>query len=237
MNWIYVPLADTELNDFADLLVVRDQHEANLSGRDMKYRRCDRPLAGDPSGAVPTPPLSEVADGDKLWVILHGRRSTANQVGAKVDEDYVFMTAAELTDRMHADGLDPLVRVDIKLYVCWAGKSRKKKLWGFLPIGKEAPFGGQLYAALVKRGHQNKRVAGYRGAVQLIPYNAPHKLVSHGPRAPGLEARLAAPESTAWSDDKETFNLKGFARARGDKVWFDQGWLERNRHRLPKALR
>jgi hypothetical protein len=237
MNWIYVPLADKELEDFADLLVIRDQQEVSPGERDMKYRRCDRPLPGDPSGAIPDPPLSEVADGDRVWLILHGRRSTASEVGATIDGANVFMTAAELADRMHADGLDPVRRIDIKLYVCFAGKSRIKKKWGWLPIGKEAPFAGQLYAALSKLGHQNKRIAGYRGGVQLIPYNAPHKLVSHSLHRPGLLAQLAVPESKAWSEDKETFNLKGFSRARDNKVWFDQAWLEHNRHRLPRALR
>jgi len=239
MNWIYLPIANSDLDDFADVLVFRDQQDAMLRGRDLKYRRCDKPLSSDPSGDIPHPPLSQVTDGDKVWVLLHGRRSTANEAAAMVDGAAVFMTAAELADRMHTDGLDPARHVDIKLYVCWAGMSRTRKKWGFLPVGKDAPFGGQLYAALSKLGHANKRVAGYRGAMQLIPYNAPHKLVSVGLSRARLPAHLSVPGSPEWSEDEETFNLAGFSRANDPavKVWFDQVWLENNRHRLPRALR
>src|SRR5512140_1333846 len=99
MNWVYVPVQDKELMQFAERLVFRDEARAYGSTVAQKYRLCAVP---EPD-AEAAPPLTNVADNDKVWVVLHGRSSTANQVGGLVDGRTQFMSALELASRLQRD--------------------------------------------------------------------------------------------------------------------------------------
>jgi hypothetical protein len=109
--------------------------------------------------------LSGVTRNQTLYVLVHGRSSTSNQVGGitgtkkgwfgKTKQVVEFLNAVELAQRMVIDGLTRDLG-DLRLMACWAGKAQKKK---------ETPFAGQLCSALKEKGFWRIIVTGFTGAV------------------------------------------------------------------------
>jgi hypothetical protein len=116
------------------------------------------------------PSLYEVPIKAPLYVLIHGRFSTANQVGAEVTERSFFggtstrlkyLSAAELAGIIERDGLRK-AHEDLRLLVCWGayGRQNGNKF--------EQPFAAQLGSALKHRGYNRMRVMGFKGSVCMV---------------------------------------------------------------------
>lgn len=231
--YIYVPYPDVELTPHATKLKYRadlkESGEINRSHPDHQKRviLCDMNQAE---------PLRAVVDGDRVQVLIHGSRRRARLVGVQdpaTGQRRVF-NAQELAQKMTDDGLQVGVRVEIRLFTCWAGEPRT-----YL-FRESIPFGGQLYAALRRVGHRDHTVIGYRGSMIVTHNYVPRKLVRVGFGRRELSKLEADPDSVNWRLDEHgryQFTLPGFALASTQRVVFDSDWYHTHGYKAERYFR
>jgi len=156
---IYLPVNDAQLVKDADDIAYWRHQRGQGRGRQVLA------VHGTDSARL----AADMSREETLYLLVHGRGSTSNQVGGVVgkttgwfgkEKDQVeYLTAPQLADRMVEDGI-PQHLGDLRLMVCWAGKSQKKN---------EVPFAGQLCSALKGKGFNRLIVTGFIGAVLVAP--------------------------------------------------------------------
>ena len=156
---IYLPVNDAQLVKDADDIAYWRHQRGQGRGRQVLA------VHGTDSARL----AADMSREETLYLLVHGRGSTSNQVGGVVgkttgwfgkEKDQVeYLTAPQLADRMVEDGI-PQHLGDLRLMVCWAGKSQKKN---------EVPFAGQLCSALKGKGFKRIIVTGYIGAMLMAP--------------------------------------------------------------------
>jgi hypothetical protein len=152
--FIYLPLADTELIEYAGQLNdYRRTHGMHDEGAVLVHG----------AGRV----LGGIRADDILYVLAHGRESTNNAVAGMVRGMFgrttqKNMTAAAVAKQMQDDGLTTRL-ADLRLLVCWAGLYRTRG------GANQVPFAGQLCSALKGRGYSRIMVTGFNGAVIMQP--------------------------------------------------------------------
>lgn len=177
---VYLPVNDAELVTYANNVTYFRQQRRRPGEREMVA------VHGRDSARL----TAGLGRADTLYLLVHGRESTSNQVGGvvgkttgwfgKVKDQVEYLTAPQLADRMIADGV-PSHLGDLRMMVCWAGKAQKKN---------EIPFAGQLCSALKGRGFNRIIVTGFIGAM-LMDATAKNLIIQtdDGPAKPSMAGR------------------------------------------------
>jgi hypothetical protein len=119
-------------------------------------------------------PLAEVTSNDTLYMIGHGRYSRGDQICGEVagctGTKWEYLTATELASRLASDGLTKAIG-DVRLIMCWGGYSGDSMQFDGHELARkpeDAPFAGQLCAAMKQRNFTRIIVTGFTGKV-LFP--------------------------------------------------------------------
>jgi hypothetical protein len=123
-------------------------------------------------------PLATLTQNDTLYIIAHGRRSRGDQIcGETRKNSYSYLSAAQLAKQLRKDGLPKNVG-DVRLMVCWSGYVGGATPWKegaathtLQRTAGEAPFAGQLCAALKNSGYNRMIVTGFTGEVTFPKAN------------------------------------------------------------------
>lgn len=233
--YIYVPYPDAELTPHATTLKYRADLKAEGQLPRSHPETHKRVILCDMTQAAP---LQDVADGDRVRVLIHGHRRRARLVGAQdpATGQWRVLKAQELAQKMAEDGLAVGVAVEIRLFTCWSGEPRT-----YL-FRESIPFGGQLYAAMRKLGHVNHTVIGYKGSMMVVSeLRAPHQVVRKGFGHRRLDANACHPMSENWVKDEHgrivDFGLRGFTLASTRRVVFDSNWYDIHGRKVERYLR
>ena len=163
MNYVYVPYADKEMDNFAFSLVNEKNKVNKFFGRHKLINR-------DNFGT----PLSVVGWNDRLYTMAHGSGTHCGvcvNTNPRKDENK-YVTGEDFAKLLVKLGLKN-TGLDVRLWTCWGGKSGNDAWQG--PIGNLehslSSFTLRVACGFKELGYKKITVVGYRKLVNISGLN------------------------------------------------------------------